>query len=133
MKTKLLLLMLAIGMMLAIPGFSYAQGFTDEDIDWESGDLGNNDNYGPVSLDATIIKGSISHENQTLTLNFLEDMGIVTICIADANNNIYIIEEINTSKEATKVISIAGLSAQKYTIVCYNPIENQKAEFELHK
>lgn len=119
-------------MLLAIPTLSYSQGMTDEDLEIESGDTNNSD-FGPVSFNPTLIKGILSHVNQTITVNFLEDLGTVTIWIVDEKGALYYSEEVNSAVETTKVLDLKALPAQKYRIVFYNPVENQKADFELHK
>lgn len=132
MKAKLVLIMMTVGMLLAIPNFSFAQGMTDEDLEIEGGDTSNSD-FGPVSFNPTLIKGILSHVNQTITVNFLEDLGTVTIWIVDEKGALYYSEEVNSAVETTKVLDLKDLPAQKYRIVFYNPVENQKADFELHK
>lgn len=132
MKTKLLMLIMAVGMLLSISTNSYGQGYTDEDLEIESGDTSNSD-FGPVSFNPTLIKGILSHVNQTITVNFLEDLGTVTIWIVDEKGALYYSEEVNSAVETTKVLDLKALPAQKYRIVFYNPVENQKADFELHK
>lgn len=119
-------------MLLAIPTLSYSQGMTDEDLEIESGDTNNSD-FGPVSFNPTLIEGILSHVNQTITVNFLEDLGTVTIWIVDEKGALYYSEEVNSAVETTKVLDLKALPAQKYRIVFYNPVENQKADFELHK
>lgn len=132
MKAKLVLFMMAVGMLLAIPNFSFAQGMTDEELEIEGADTNNSD-FGPVSFNPTLIKGFLSHANQTITVNFLEDLGTVTIWIVDEKGALYYSEEVNSAVETTKVLDLKALPAQKYRIVFYNPVENQKADFELHK
>lgn len=132
MKTKLLMFFMAIGMLLTLPSLSYAQGYTDEDIDFQGGDAGNSD-FGPVSLDPILIKGIVSHENQTLQLNFQFDLQTVTVWIVDENGTLYLSEEINTSVEATKTLNLKALPAKKYKIICFTPEGKQVANFELHK
>lgn len=132
MKAKLLLLMMTVGLLLTIPQFSFAQGMTDEDLEIEGGDTGNSD-WGPVSFNPTLIEGVLSHVNQTITVNFLEDLGTVTIWIVDEKGTLYYSEEVNSAVETTKVLDLKALPAQKYRFVFYNPVENQKADFELHK
>lgn len=132
MKAKLVLIMMTVGMLLAIPNFSFAQGMTDEDLEIEGGDTSNSD-FGPVSFNPTLIEGVLSHVNQTITVNFLEDLGTVTIWIVDEKGALYYSEEVNSAVETTKVLDLKALPAQKYRIVFYNPVENQKADFELHK
>lgn len=124
--------MMTVGMLLAIPNFSFAQGMTDEDLEIEGGDTSNSD-FGPVSFNPTLIEGVLSHVNQTITVNFLEDLGTVTIWIVDEKGVLYYSEEVNSAVETTKVLDLKALPAQKYRIVFYNPVENQKADFELHK
>lgn len=124
--------MMTVGMLLAIPNFSFAQGMTDEDLEIEGGDTSNSD-FGPVSFNPTLIEGVLSHANQTITVNFLEDLGTVTIWIVDEKGALYYSEEVNSAVETTKVLDLKALPAQKYRIVFYNPVENQKADFELHK
>lgn len=131
MKTKLLMFMMAIGMMLAAPTISYAQ-ITDDDLDYQGGTSGNGE-YGPVSLEPEIVEGVLSHINKTITNYFVEDCGVVTIWIVDEKGNLYISEEVNTSEETTLVIDIKSLPAQKYTIICFTPFGQQKAKFEIYK
>lgn len=124
---------MAIGMLLASPLLSHAQGgYTDEDIDFEGSDASNT-GFGPTSLEPEIIHATISHINKTITLSFLEDLGTVTIWIVDEKGNLYISEEVDTVAEATKAIDMKSLQAQKYTIICFTPEGQQKGKFELHK
>ena len=132
MKAKLLMLMMAIGMLLSTPMLSYAQGFTDEDLEFQGGDY-TGDEFGPVSLDPIVVKGNVSFINQEITLNFLEDMGTITIWIIDENGNLYLSKEVNTTEEVTTKMDIKALPAQKYTIVCFTPMGQQGAYFELRK
>lgn len=123
---------MAFGMFLVIPTFSFGQGYTDEDLEIEGVDTNNTD-WGPVSFNPTLIEGVLSHVNQTITVNFLEDLGTVNIWIVDEKGALYYSEEVNSAVETTKVLDLKALPAQKYRIVFYNPVENQKADFELHK
>lgn len=132
MKAKLFMFLMAIGLFLAMPTFTYAQGYTDEDIEMEGSDVGNSD-FGPVSYHPDLLEAVVSHINQTINLNFLEDLGTVTIWIVDEAGQLYISEEINTTKDNKVTIDIKALPGQKYTLICYNAIENQKGKFELHK
>lgn len=132
MKSKFLMFMMAIGMLLVMPNLSYAQGLTDEDIDFEGGDAGNSD-FGPVSLAPILIKGVVSHMNQTIKLNFLSDLKVVTIWIIDEKGNLYLSEEINTSFETSKTIDIKALPAQKYTIICFTSEGKFQAPIQLYK
>lgn len=132
MRAKILLVVMAIGMLVSLPDISFAQGMTDEDLEFESGDTSNSD-WGPVSFNPTLIEGVLSHVNQTITVNFLEDLGTVTIWIVDEKGALYYSEEVNSAVETTKILDLKALPAQKYRIVFYNPVENQKADFELHK
>ena len=131
MKTKLLMFMMAIGMMLAAPTITYAQ-ITDDDLDYQGSTTGNED-YGPVSLDPVIVEGVLSHINKTITNYFVEDCGVVTIWIADEKGNLYISKEVNTTEQAEVVIDVRSLPAQKYTIICFTPFGQQKAKFEIYK
>lgn len=126
------MLIMAFGMLLAMPILLYGQGYTDEDLEIEGGDTSNSD-FGPVSFNPTLIEGILSHVNQTITVNFLEDLGTVTIWIVDEKGALYYSEEVNSAVETTKVLDLKALPAQRYRIVFYNPVENQKADFELHK
>lgn len=132
MKTKLFMFIMAVGMLLTIPTISFAQGFTDEDLEFQGGDASDGE-FGPVSIDPILIMGILSHENKTITLDFIEDLGVVTIQIVNTQGTVVLSQQINTSREPYKVINIKALPAQKYRIVCYNPIENQRADFELRK
>lgn len=141
MRTKLFMLMMAIGMLLSIPTISFAQGYTDEDLDFEASDSSNSD-FGPTSLkpvtftdifEPVLITGILSHQRQTISLDFIMDLGVVTIQIIDTKGTVVLSQQINTSREPYKVINIKALPAQKYRIICYNPIKNQRADFELRK
>ncbi len=131
MKAKLFLFLMMMGMFIAVPTFTYAQ-YTDEDLEFQGGDY-TGDEFGPVSLDPIVVKGNVSFINQEITLNFLEDMGTITIWIIDENGNLYLSKEVNTTEEATTKIDIKALPAQKYTIVCFTPMGQQGAYFELRK
>jgi len=130
MKAKILMFMMAIGMLLTAPALTYAQ-YTDEDLEFQGCDP-TEGVFGPVSLDPTLIEGVLSHANQTLTLNFLFDLQTVTISITDGKGVQYIREEVNTSTEATTTIDVVSLPAGKYTVICYTPAGIQKADFEIH-
>lgn len=132
MKTKLFMFLMAIGMMVAAPALSYAQGYTDDDFDFHGGDV-SNDDFGPVSTDPVYIKGHISYIDQEITLDYQANLGTITIWIVDENGTLYISEEVNTVEESTTKIDIKALPAQKYTIICFNKKGQQKAEFELRK
>lgn len=131
MKTKFLMFMMAIGMLLASPAISYAQ-ITDDDLEYQGGNPGNEE-FGPVSLEPVIIKGVVSHDDKTITNTFLEDLGVVTIWITDEKGTLYISQEVNTTEEETVTIDIKSLPAQKYIIICFTPEGQQKAKFEIHK
>lgn len=132
MKAKLFMFLMAIGLFLATPASTYAQGYTDDEIEMEGCDTSNSD-FGPVSYHPDLLEAVVSHINQTINLNFLEDLGTVTIWIVDEAGQLYISEEINTTKDNKVTIDIKALPGQKYTLICYNAIENQKGKFELHK
>lgn len=120
-----------MGMFITVPIFTYAQ-YTDEDLDFQGGTI--QERNWPVSLDSySSKKEMISFINQEITLNFLEDMGTITIWIIDENGNLYLSKEVNTTEEATTKIDIKALPAQKYTIVCFTPMGQQGAYFELRK
>lgn len=130
MKTKLFLFLIAIGLFLTIPVISNGQGYTDEELDFQGSDV-TNDDFGPVSLDPVYIEGNLSFEKQSITLNYRADLGVLTIWIVDENGLLYFSEEVNTLEEKTTTIDIKALPAQKYTIICFNPKGQQKADFEL--
>lgn len=132
MKTKLFMFLMAIGMMVAAPTLLYAQGYTDEDLDFNGSDV-SNDDFGPVSTDPVYIKGNVSYINQEITLDYQANLGTITIWIVDEKGTLYISEEVNTVEESTTKIDIKALPAQKYTIICFNKKGQQKAEFELRK
>lgn len=132
MKTKLFMFLMAIGMMVAAPTLLYAQGYTDEDLDFNGSDV-SNDDFGPVSTDPVYILGNLSYIDQEITLNYQANLGTITIWIVDEKGTLYISEEVNTVEESTTKIDIKALPAQKYTIICFNKKGQQKAEFELHK
>ena len=129
MKAKFLMLFMTIGMLFALPSLSYAQ-VTDENIDFEGGDTSNSE-FGPVSVEPTLVKGVLSHVNKTLELNILFDLGEVTFFIYDEQGTIYVAKEVNSSKEAIVTLDLEGLPAQKYTIICVTSEKNLKAKFEL--
>ena len=104
MKAKLFLFLMMMGMFITVPIFTYAQ-YTDEDLDFQGGDY-TGEEFGPVSLDPIVVKGNVSFINQEITLNFLEDMGTITIWIIDENGNLYLSKEVNTTEEATTKIDI---------------------------
>lgn len=131
MKMKFLFFLMALGMLMATPKFTFAQ-YTDEDFEMEGMDATNNE-FGPVSIDPVLINGTLSHVNKTITLNFLVDLGSVVITIVDEKGNVYVNEEVNSSKEASKKIDIKSLPAQKYTIICIDSLGKQGVEFELHE
>lgn len=130
MKTKIWMLLMALGMLFAIPSLSYAQ-YTDEDIEFEAGDSNNSD-FGPISFDPVLVKGVLSHNNKTITNTFLFDLGDVTVQIVDKSGNVYIEEEVNTSENAVLVIDIKNLPAQTYKIICFTKEGLQTATFSLH-
>lgn len=132
MKTKLFMFLMAIGMMVAAPTLLYAQGYTDDDFDFNGSDV-SNDEFGPVSTDPVYIKGNVSYINQEITLDYQANLGTITIWIVDEKGTLYISEEVNTVEESTTKIDIKALPAQKYTIICFNKKGQQKAEFELRK
>lgn len=139
MRTKLFMFMMAIGMLLTMPTISFAQGYTDEDLDFEASDPSNGD-FGPTSLrpatftlEPVIVTGVLSHINKTITLDFMDGLGVVTISIIDENGTPMYSQRIDTNREPHKVISIKNLSIKNYRIICYNPIENQRADFLLRK
>lgn len=132
MKTKLFMFLMAIGMMVAAPTLLYAQGYTDEDLDFNGSDV-SNDDFGPVSTDPVYIIGNVSYIDQEITLDYQANLGTITIWIVDEKGTLYISEEVNTVEESTTKIDIKALPAQKYTIICFNKKGQQKAEFELHK
>lgn len=132
MKTKLFMFFMAIGMMVAAPTLLYAQGYTDEDLDFNGSDV-SNDDFGPVSTDPVYIIGNVSYINQEITLDYQANLGTITIWIVDEKGTLYISEEVNTVEESTTKIDIKALPAQKYTIICFNKKGQQKAEFELRK
>lgn len=129
MKAKLFMLLMAIGMLFALPSLSYAQA-TDENIDFESGD-GSNSEFGPVSVDPTLIEGVLSHINKTLDLNILFDLGNVTFIIYDEQGNAYLTKQVNSSTEANVQFDLKELPSQKYIILCVTTEGDLKAKFEL--
>lgn len=131
MKIKILMLLMSLGMLLAAPTFTYAQ-LTDDDIDFQASDPGD-DTYGPVSLDPTLIEGTLSHVNRTIQLEFLYDLGVVTVNIIGENGVQYISEEINTSQETITTIDVKLLPPGKYFILCYTNEGLQRASFEIYK
>lgn len=134
MKAKLFMFLMAVSLCLILPTLTYAQGYTDEEIEMEGSDIGNNeDDFGPVSYIPELLKAVVSHQNQTITLDFLEDLGTVTIWITDEAGQLYLSQEIDTTKDKKVTIDIKALPEQKYNIICFNVIENQKGKFELHK
>lgn len=132
MKTKLFMFLMAIGMMVAAPTLLYAQGYTDEELEFQGSDV-SNDDFGPVSTDPVYIIGNVSYINQEITLDYQANLGTITIWIVDEKGTLYISEEVNTVEESTTKIDIKALPAQKYTIICFNKKGQQKAEFELRK
>lgn len=117
-------------MLLVAPVFTYA--ITDEDIDFQGSDPGD-EGWGPVSIEPTLIEGTLSHTNGTIQLDFLFDLGVVTVNIIGENGAQYISEEINTTKETTTTIDVKSLPAGKYIILCYTKEGLQKATFEICK
>lgn len=65
------------------------------------------------------IEGDINEETGELTLNFLEDMGVVNISIIDAVGNILYNEEVETSDMKDFVISLDDNgAAHKSIVIC---------------
>lgn len=129
MKAKLFMLLMAIGMLFALPSLSYAQA-TDENMEFETGDITENE-FGPVSVDPTLIEGVLSHINKTLDLNILFDLGNVTFIIYDEQGNAYLTKQVNSSTEANVQFDLKELPSQKYIIVCVTTEGDLKAKFEL--
>lgn len=129
MKAKLFMLLMAIGMLFALPSQSYAQA-TDENMEFETGDITENE-FGPVSVDPTLIEGVLSHINKTLDLNILFDLGDVTFIIYDEQGNAYLTKQVNSSSEANVHLDLKELPSQKYIIVCVTTEGDLKAKFEL--
>lgn len=129
MKTRVLMLLMSIGMLFAMPSLSYAQA-TDENIDFEGGDITNSE-FGPVSIEPTLVKGVLSHANKTLELNILFDLGEVTFFVYDEKGCVYVAKEVNSSKESTVTLNLKELPSQKYIIVCVTSEKDLKAVFEL--
>lgn len=129
MKAKLFVLLMAIGMLFALPSLSYAQA-TDENMEFETGDITENE-FGPVSVDPTLIEGVLSHINKTLDLNILFDLGNVTFIIYDEQGNAYLTKQVNSSTEANVQFDLKELPSQKYIIVCVTTEGDLKAKFEL--
>lgn len=132
MKTKLFMFLMAIGMMVVAPTLLYAQGYTDEELEFQGSDV-SNDDFGPVSTDPVYIIGNVSYIDQEITLDYQANLGTITIWIVDEKGTLYISEEVNTVEESTTKIDIKALPAQKYTIICFNKKGQQKAEFKLRK
>lgn len=132
MKAKVFTFFMVIGLFLAIPAISNAQGYTDEELDFQGSDV-TNDDFGPVSVDPIYITGNVSLEKQTITLDYRANLGMVTIWIVDENGVLYFSEEVNTVAEKTTKIDIKALPSKKYTILCFNPKGQQKANFDLSK
>lgn len=130
MKTKFFMFLMALGLMLAAPALSYAQA-TDEDLDFMGGDTGR-DEFGPVSLYSPV-HGNLSQQNENITLNFAYDMGMMTVWIVDENGNMCIQATVNTSKGTADPIDLKALAAGKYTIICFTPEGQYKADFELYE
>lgn len=130
MKVNFLMFMMIIGMMLSLPTSSYAQ-ITDDDLEYQGGNTGNEDDWGPVSLDPTIITGVLSHVNKTLTNTFLVDLGAVTIWIVDKEGNLYSSVEVNTTTQKSVTIDLKSLPAQEYKVICFTREGQQWTTFKL--
>lgn len=129
MKIKLLMFLVTMGLFLVTPTISYAQ-FTDDDFDIQGGN-GDNGDFGPVSLEAELLKGSISYINKTITTTFLVDLGAVTIWIVDEKGQLYISEEVDSKKGQTVKTDVQSLPAQKYKIIYFTSEGQQFAKFEI--
>lgn len=134
MKTKMcmLLLVLGLGFMIPVQTYSsetnvYAQ-ITDDDLDYQNSNMGE---IGPVSLDPEFLKGVISYDDKTITNTFFFDFGTVTVWISDANGNLIISEEVNTSVDANSTIDIKDLRAGSYKIIVFLPEGQQVANFNV--
>lgn len=129
MKAKFLMFMMFIGMLLAMPTIVNAQ-YTDDDLDFQGGNSDNGE-WGPVSLEPELVKGTISYANETITTTFLTDLKVVTIWIVDEKGNLYVSEEVNTTTNKAVTIDIKSLPAQKYKIICFTSEGQQTARFEI--
>lgn len=118
-----------IGILLAMPTMVNAQ-LTDEDLDYGGSNSGNSE-WGPVSLEPELVKGTISYVNEIITTTFLTDLKVVTIWIVDEKGNLYISEEVNTTTNKTVTIDIKSLPAKKYKIICFTCEGQQIAKFEI--
>lgn len=127
MKIKLIILML--GLFFVAPVVTYAQ-YTDEDLEYQGGNS-DDEEFGPVSLDPEVVSGSVSYIDGKITNTFLCDLGIVNVWIVDTKGQLYISEEVNTTKEAVQEIDIKALPAQKYKIICFTPEGQYYAIFEI--
>lgn len=123
--------LMAFGLLMAAPALSYAQ-YTDEDLEYEGG-ASDDEDFGPVSLEPTLITGVLSHADKTITNTFMEDLGTVTIWIADEKGMLYISEEVKTAQGSTVTIDIQALPAGRYKIICFTPEGRQTAKFEIHE
>ena len=130
MKTKFFMFLMAFGLMLAAPALTYAQ-YTDDNLDFLGGDAGGSE-FGPVSLYSPV-HGNLSHQNDNITLNFAYDMGMMTVWIVDENENMCMQAVVNTSKGIADPIDLKALAAGKYTIICFTPEGQYKADFELYE
>lgn len=134
MKTKMCMLLLVLGLGFMMPVYSYssetsvAGRITDEDLEYQGTDCGE---IGPVSLDPEFLKGTISYENKTITNTFFFDFGTVTVWITDANGNLVMSEEANTSIDAQSTIDIKDLRAGSYKIIVFLPEGQQVANFNV--
>lgn len=128
MRTKFLTLLLTLVAFLVMS--ASAARITDDDLDFQ----GSNDAdvIYPVNIEIPVVEGTISYENKTITVAFLEDLGNVTIQILDESKTLYISEKAAAVKAGTVKIDISSLPAGSYKIYCF--IENEKpqvANFQL--
>lgn len=134
MKTKMCMLLLVLGLGFMIPVQTYSSEtnayarITDEDLDYQNS---NSSELGPVSLDPEFLKGVISYDNKTIMNTFFFDFGTVTVWISDANGNLVISEEVNTSVDAKSTIDIKDLRAGSYKIIVFLPEGQQVANFNV--
>lgn len=129
MKIKLLMFLVTMGLFLFTPVITNAQ-ITDDDLDILGGN-GDNNEFGPVSLEPELMKGTISYINKTITTTFLFDLGTVTIWIADEKGQLYISEEVDSEEGKAVTIDIQSLPAQKYKIIYFTSEGEQIAKFEI--
>lgn len=129
MKTKFFMFLMAFGLMLIAPAISYAQA-TDDNLDFLGDDSGRGE-FGPVSLYSPV-HGDLSRQNDNITLNFVCDMGMMTVWIVDENGNMCMQTTVNTSKGIADPIDLKALAAGKYIIICFTPEGEYKADFELY-